>query len=77
MLENYSTTEEMETKITASKEEVELGVMHTLESYYDKTETDALINISKGEIELEVSQIYQTESCHVRLFHNKGNKVFY
>ncbi len=61
-LENYSTTEEIETKIVASKEEVELGVMHTLESYYDKTETDALIQISKGEIELSVSEIYQTKS---------------
>lgn len=61
ILQNYSTTEEMETKITASKETVELGVMHTLESYYDKTETDALIAISKGEIELGVSQIYQTK----------------
>ena len=36
VLENYSTTEEMETKITASKEEVELGVMHTLQDYYAK-----------------------------------------
>lgn len=61
VLENYSTSEEIETKITASKEEVELGVMHTLESYYDKTETDALIGISKGEIELGVSQTYQTK----------------
>lgn len=63
ILENYSTTEEIETKITASKEEVELGVLHTLESYYDKTETDALITISKGEIELGVSQKYQTKAA--------------
>lgn len=61
VLENYSTTEDIETKITASKEAVELGVMHTLESYYDKTETDALIDVSKGEIELNVSQTYQTK----------------
>lgn len=61
ILQNYTTIEEMETKITASKEAVELGVMHTLESYYDKTETDALIAISKGEIELGVSQNYQTK----------------
>lgn len=61
ILENYSTTEEIETKITASKESVELGVMHTLESYYDKTETDALIKIIKGEIELGVSETYQTK----------------
>lgn len=63
VLEDYSTTEEIETKITASKEAVELGVMHTLESYYDKTETDSLIDISKGEIELNVSQTYQTKAA--------------
>lgn len=62
ILQDYSTTEEIETKITASKEAVELGVMHTLESYYDKTETDALIKIIKGEIELGVSEIYQTKA---------------
>ena len=63
VLENYSTTEDVETKITASKEAVELGVMHTLENYYDKTETDALIDVSKGEIELNVSQTYQTKAA--------------
>lgn len=63
VLENYSTTEDMETKITASKEAIELGVMHTLESYYDITETDALIKASKGEIELSVSQTYQTKAA--------------
>lgn len=63
VLENYSTTEDIETKITASKEAVELGVMHTFESYYDKTETDALIDASKGEIELNVSQMYQTKAA--------------
>lgn len=63
VLESYSTTEDVETKITASKEAVELGVMHTLESYYDKTETDALIDVSKGEIELNVSQTYQTKAA--------------
>lgn len=61
ILTNYSTTEEIETKITASKEAVELGVMHTLESYYDRTETDALIKVIKGEIELGVSKVYQTK----------------
>lgn len=53
----------MQTKITASAEAVELGVMHTLESYYDKTETDAQIKLSKGEIELGVSQTYQTKAA--------------
>ncbi len=61
ILENYSTTQEIETKITASKTEVELGVMHTLQSYYDKTETDSIINASLGEIKLEVSEKYQTK----------------
>lgn len=63
ILENYSTTEEIETKITASKTEIELGVMHTLESYYDKTQTDAIITAAKGEIELSVSQTYQTKDA--------------
>lgn len=62
VLQDYSTTEEVETKITASKESIELGVMHTLENYYDKTETDAQIEISKGEIELGVSKTYQTKA---------------
>lgn len=76
VLENYSTTEEMETKITASKEEVEMGVLHTLERYYDKTETDALINISKGEIELEVSQVYQTKAAMANYSTTKETKSF-
>lgn len=61
ILENYSTTQDIETKITASKTEVELGVMHTLQSYYDKTETDSIINASLGEIKLEASKKYQTK----------------
>lgn len=60
LLQNYMTSEEINTKISASKEDVELGVMHTLENYYNKAETDALIEISKGEIELGVSKKYQT-----------------
>ncbi len=63
VLQDYSTTEEVETKIVASKESIELGVMHTLESYYDRTETDALINITKGEIKLEASEKYQTKEA--------------
>lgn len=76
VLANYSTTEEMETKITASKEEVEMGVLHTLESYYDKAQTDALINISKGEIELEVSQVYQTKADMGNYSTTKETKSF-
>lgn len=59
VLANYSTTEEMETKITASAEKIELGVKNTLDGYYDKTETDSRIELGKGEIELSVSQTYQ------------------
>lgn len=76
VLENYSTTEDIETKITASKEEVELGVMHTLESYYDKTETDSLIDISKGEIELNVSQTYQTKTAMREYSTTEETKAF-
>lgn len=61
ILGDYPTTEEVETKITASKEEIELGVMHTLDGYYDKTQTDAKIGVAVGEIELSVSQTYQTK----------------
>lgn len=61
VLQDYSTIEEVETKIAAAQESIELGVMHTLENHYDKTETDALIEMSKGEIELEVSKTYQTK----------------
>ena len=63
LLGDYSTTEEIETRITASKEAIELGVLHSLESYYDKTQTNALINITKGEIELAVTEYYQTKAA--------------
>lgn len=63
VLQDYSTIEEVETKIVASKESIELGVMHTLESYYDKSETDALIEVTKGEIKLEASGKYQTKEA--------------
>lgn len=62
ILSNYYTSEEIETKIAASQEAVELGVMHTLQGYYNKTETDSIIQLSKGEIELSVSQKYQSKS---------------
>lgn len=62
VLENYSTTEDIETKITASKEAIEIGIMHTLESYYEMTEIDAIIKATKGEIELGVSTTYQTKT---------------
>lgn len=61
ILEDYSTTEEIETKITASKTAVELGVTQTLENYYTRNETDALVRLSEEEIELSVEKTYQTK----------------
>lgn len=63
LLENYSTTEEVETWITASETQIGLGVKETLKGYYNKTETDALVNVAKGEIDLAVSQTYQTKDA--------------
>jgi phage minor structural protein len=54
VLTNYSTTEEVESKITASEEAIELSVSQTLTSYYNKTETDAAIKVSHDEISLGV-----------------------
>ena len=45
VLENYLTTEEIETKITASKEAVEAGVAYTLKNYYTlQTNPDGSVN---------------------------------
>lgn len=63
VLGNYSTTEEVQTQIVASQEAVEIGVMHTLENYYDKIETDARIKVVKSEIEIGVSDTYQTKDA--------------
>ena len=54
VLENYSTTEEIETKITASKEAVEAGVAYTLKNYYTSVQMDSLIKATKEEISQEV-----------------------
>lgn len=62
LLENYSTTEEVETRITAAEEEINLGVKGTLKGYYSKTETEALIKVAKEETNLSVSKTYQTKS---------------
>ena len=50
VLENYLTTEEIETKITASKEAVEAGVAYTLKNYYTSVQMDSLIKATKEEI---------------------------
>lgn len=56
MLENYSTTEEIETKIAASNEEIEISVEKTLESYSTKEATKAAIKEAAGNITLEVDK---------------------
>lgn len=56
VLADYLTTEEIETKITASKEAVELGVTSTLKNYYTKVDTESLISISKTSILQEVKK---------------------
>lgn len=63
LLENYSTSEEVETRIVAAEEKIELGVKYTLSGYYDKTETDARIDLAKGEIKLKASETYQTKDA--------------
>lgn len=61
VLDNYSTTEEIETKITASKEEIELGVSYTLKNYYTSLETDSLIELTKDSILQEVKTVEESD----------------
>ena len=63
VLENYSTTEEIETKITASKEAVEAGVAYTLKNYYTSVQMDSLIKATKEEISQEVKHV-EENSMH-------------
>lgn len=60
VLEDYSTTEEIETKITSSKEEIELGVEYTLKNYYTSVEMDALIEVTKESIMQEVKHVEES-----------------
>lgn len=60
ILESYSTTEEIETKITASKEEIELGIEYTLKNYYTSVEMDALIDVTKESIMQEVKHVEES-----------------
>lgn len=62
-LESYSTTEEIETKITASKEAVEAGVAYTLKNYYTSVQMDSLIKTTKEEISQEVKHV-EENSMH-------------
>lgn len=63
VLENYSTTEEIETKITASKKAAEAGVAYTLKSYYTSVQMDSLIKATKEEISQEVKHV-EENSMH-------------
>lgn len=63
VLESYSTTEEIETKITASKEEIEAGVAYSLKNYYTSVEMDSLINITKEGILQQVKHV-EENSMH-------------
>lgn len=63
VLENYSTTEEIETKITSSKEEIELGVEYKLKNYYTSVEMDSLIDVTKESIMQEVKHV-EENSMH-------------
>ena len=57
------TTEEIETKITASKEAVEAGVAYTLKNYYTSVQMDSLIKATKEEISQEVKHV-EENSMH-------------
>lgn len=63
VLESYSTTEEIETKITASKEAIEEGVSYKLKNYYTSVEMDSLIKATKDEISQEVKHV-EENSMH-------------
>lgn len=55
-LQDYSTTEEIETKITASKEAIELGVTKTLKNYVTTTTYEAGIKVVSDEISSKVAK---------------------
>lgn len=63
VLESYSTTEEIETKITASKEAIEEGVAYTLKNYYTSVQMDSLLKITKEEISQQVKHV-EENSMH-------------
>lgn len=56
VLQDYSTTIEIETKITASKESIELGVKETLKSYVTTTTYEAGIEVLSTEISSKVAE---------------------
>lgn len=56
VLQDYSTTEEVETKITASKESIELGVTKTLQNYVTTKTYEAGIKVVSDEISSKVAK---------------------
>lgn len=56
ILESYATTDEVETKITASKTAVELGVKETLKSYVTTSTYESDIRIMSDEITSKVAE---------------------
>lgn len=56
VLQDYSTTTEIETKITASKESIELGVKETLKSYVTTKTYEAGIKVLSTEISSKVAE---------------------
>lgn len=56
VLQDYSTTIEIETKITASKESIELGVKETLKSYVTTKTYEAGIKVLSTEISSKVAE---------------------
>lgn len=62
VLQDYSTAEEIETKIVASKEYIELEVMRTLEEYPTNDEMNAEITKTKASIKVNADAITQKVS---------------
>lgn len=60
VLEDYSTTTEVYSYITAAADEVKLGVTETLKNYSTTAEMRAAINVKADEITLGVSKTYST-----------------
>ena len=56
VLQDYSTTEEVETKITASQESIEIGVKETLKSYVTTKTYEAGIEVLSTEISSKVAE---------------------
>lgn len=79
VLQDYSTTTEIETKITASKESIELGVKETLKSYVTTTTYEAEIKVLSKEISSKVAEddfgtIITQNAKNVKIAWNKNSE---